>query len=269
MKKRIILCLTFIVCLLVGCGSTNTDTDTPRKSVPVEKVYLEADEIEKAYSSADDYVGKYMVIGGQIFGEPELYDGEMYFQMYGEPENIGKNTVVHYIGNKTFKSGDYVMIDGVIAGTYTYTNRLGAEMSALTIETNDISESNYIECCSPTIREVVLDQTIDQHGYTITVEKIEFAEAETRVYLTITNGGSDDLSIFTYSAKMVQNQKQYEYQYNYSAGYEEIQTDLIPETSTSGVLTFPAMDAETGGKIYVEAYCSDWYTDLDDYVFEF
>lgn len=255
----------FILFTLFG-GSGDTRQELLPKE---ERVYLSAEEIEKAYSNPDAYVGKYVKIGGVVFGEPEISDGSVYFQMYGDAENYEKNTVVLFYGNADISSNDYIMVDGVISGSYEYQNMMGGTLSALKIETDSVEESNYIDCCSPTIKTVEINENIDQKGYVVTLEKVEFSKTETRLYFTVNNNGSANFSLSDYNIKIVQNGKQYECQYNYNADYPTLQTDLIPGTTTSGIVSFPALDSEVGMKIYCESYCDDWTTNLKEYTFEF
>ena len=82
----------------------------------------------------------------------------------------------------------------------------------------------------PTIKSVELSRvTQDQLGYSITVEKVEFAEKETRVYVTIQNNGSSNFSAYSFNSKIIQNGKQYEEARNYSADYPR-----NPDRSGSG-----------------------------------
>lgn len=266
MKKKIILCLTLLMCLLIGCGSSG---NSQSGNTPAEKVYLEADEIDNAYASPDDYKGKYVKLYGQVFGEPQKSEDYVYFQMYADPENYEKNTIVVFYGVQDINSGDYVVVDGVVAGTYEYKNMMGGTIAALQIETDSVEESNYIDCCSPTIKSVDLNTTIDQKGYSVTLEKVEYANTETRLYFTINNDGSDNFSLYEFNMKLVQNETQYENDYNYNADYPKLQTDLMPGTKSSGIVVFPALDPDAGAKLYCEGSCDNWRTDLEDYVFEF
>lgn len=258
--------LIFLIALITVIAESGSSTpDTEGDDVH----YLQDAEIENAYASPDSYAGKYIIIGGKVFGEPEIHEDETYFQMHGDPVNSGKNTIVHLKGNANVKSGDFVKVDGKIVGSHEYKNMVGGTVTALLIDAKTVTESSYVECCAPTIKEVVLDKTIEQHGYAVTVNKIEFAETETRLYLTVANNGKDNFSVYQSRIKVVQNQKQYEYELNFDADYEKLQTDLLPNTSTSGIVVFPAMDAELGLKIYCEGFCDDWTTDLNQYVFEY
>lgn len=258
------------VIVLILFGSCSGSGDSRKVLLPrEEREYISEKEVENAYASPDSYVGQYVQLHGMVFGEPEIHEDAVYFQMYADAEKYEKNTIVMLYGTADIKSGDYIMVDGVISGSTEYKNLMGGTLSALQIESDYVEESNYIDCCSPTIKTVDVNKTIEQKGYSVTLEKVEFSKTETRLYFTVNNNGSDNFSLYGYSMKIVQNGKQYEYAPNYSADYPELQTDLMPGTSSSGIVTFPALDPEVGVKLYCDGYCDDWFVDLEDYVFEF
>lgn len=283
MKKVIFFVMVFMLCCS-GCipyvnyipeetteeKTTEEDTvgETKVEEIEVEKIYVDPSEIDSVYANPDEYEGKYIKISGKVFGEPESYDGEVFFQMYADAVNAEKNTVVYLKGSIDVNSDEFVIVDGLVKGDYQYTNMFGGELSALYIEAETVEKSNYIECCAPTIKEITVNETIDQHGYSVTVEKIEFAESETRLYITVANNGTENFTVYDSSIKIVQNQSQYEYDYNFDANYQDLQSDLLPGTSSSGIVSFPALDPEKELVIYCDSYCDDWNLDFEDYVFE-
>lgn len=261
-----IVAVVVLIFMLFGGGSGDTkQTLLPKE----ERVYLSESEVDQAYASPDSYKGQYVKLYGKVFGEPEIHEDAVYFQMYADAENYEKNTVVFFYGNADIATEDYVAVDGVISGAYEYQNMMGGTLTALKVETDSVEESNYIDCCSPTIKTIDVNKTIDQKGYVVTLEKVEFSESETRVYFTVTNNGSDNFSLYEFNMKIVQNGTQYENVYNYNADYPELQTDLMPGTTTSGIVVFPAMDTDAGVKMYCDGSCDNWRTNLDEYVFEF
>lgn len=266
-EKRLltIVASTFICFSLFGCSSEQSIEPVPEE----ERVYLTEEEISYAYANPEEYKGKYVKLYGIVFGEPEISEDSVIFQMYADAENYEKNTVVGFAGNIDISENDYVFVDGMITGTYEYKNMLGGTIVALEVVTNSVEKSNYIDCCSPTIKKVELNKTIEQKGYSVTLEKVEFSKTETRLYFSVSNNGSANFYLSDYDIKVVQNEKQYECQYNYNAEYPKLQTDLISGTSTSGIVSFPVLDSESGMKIYCEGYCDDWNIELNEYIFEF
>lgn len=109
--------------------------------------------------------------------------------------------------------------------------------------------------------------TIDQLGYAVTIQSVELAEQETRVYISIQNNGANDFSLYGFDTVLIQNGTQYEYQSNYDADYPEHQTNIRPGITTEGVLVFPAISEEPF-QIIMEARSSDWHEDFGEYVFD-
>ena len=83
MKQKICGLLAMLL-LLSGCGSS-TPTDTSPMS---------EDEITQMYSDPDSFKGRTLELYGRVFNEPEYDDDGVYFQMWGDPENGERNTIV-------------------------------------------------------------------------------------------------------------------------------------------------------------------------------
>ena len=145
-------------------------------------------------------------------------------------------------------------------------NMLGTSISAPLIITTNIKKSSYIDVCSPTIKSVNVNQKQSQYGCDVIVDKVEFASDETRVYVTVTNNSNYNFNVYMYSAKLTQNGKQYEYESNYDADYEEIQTEILPGITTSGIITFPSIN-QSSFNFILDGSSDNWYTDINPYNF--
>ena len=86
--------------------------------------------------------------------------------------------------------------------------------------------------------------------------------------MTAQNNTGDKFSIYTYSAKVVQNGSQYECESNYEANYEEISSDLLPGVSSSGIICFPKIDSATSFQVFIEGNSSNWELDFEPFVFD-
>lgn len=245
------------------------NTTQKESEVSEKKVYLKKDEIDKAYSDPESASGKFIKISGQVFGEPEKDENNIYFQMYADPKNQGKNTVVVFNENNIdVNSDDYVIVKGEIQGAFDYENAFGGQLSALQINATSVKKSSYAEAVDPAEKVVEPNIPIQQYGYTINVEKVEFTSKETRVYVKITNGGSDKFYFYDFNTKIIQNGKQYECEYNYSADYTEIQSELLKGAETSGIIAFPAVDPNSQFQIYCEAHSDNWEEDFQPFIFD-
>ena len=275
-KKRTLFWVVLIVIgMFAGCGACVGGSGSSSDSVQTESVkesieYVSEDEIENVFSNPSDYYGKYIKLSGKVFSNPELGENEVSFQMFSDVENSEDNAYVTYKSEnaKDVNDYEYVLVDGKIKGSISGTNVLGGVITALEIEAISVEESNYIDIVVPTMKELVIGETIEQFGYSVTLDKIEFAEKETRVYITVSNNGSDKFSVYTWSSKLVQDGKQYEPEMNFYYDYEEIQSDLLVGTSSSGVIIYPALDMNNPLQFYAEGSSNNWDEDIEPYVFD-
>lgn len=275
-KKRTLFWVVLIVIgMFAGCGACMGSSDNGDESIQTDSIeksieYVAEDEIENVFSNPSDYYGKYIKLSGEIFSNPELGENEIAFQMFCDVENSEDNAYVVYKSENASKVNnyEYVIVDGEIKGSISGKNMLGGVITALEIEAVSVEESNYIDIVVPTMKELVIGETIEQFGYSVTLDKIEFAEKETRIYITVSNNGSDKFSVYTWSSKLVQDGKQYEPEMNFYYDYEEIQSDLLVGTSSSGVIIYPAIDMDKPLQFYAEGSSNNWDEDIEPYIFE-
>ena len=99
------------------------------------------------------------------------------------------------------------------------------------------------------------------------MQKVELAETETRVYVSITNNGTDTFDMYSFNAKLIQNGKQYEEEANYEADYPEIQNDLSIGVTTEGIITFPPIE-EAPFQIVLPANSGNYHEEINDYTYD-
>lgn len=242
-------------------------TTQPKYDENGDPVYVENGKLDYVYSDTYEYLGEFVDIRGQIFNEPET-DGEFtILQIWADPENAEKNTIIYYKGKLDVKTDDYVKLTGYVYDVMDYENAFGGTMSAPVIMATKIEKGSYADVMSPTLKEVnYTNKSINQHNYKIEVTKVEFAEKETRVYVTAKNDAKDEFSIYTYSAVITQNGKQYEQDDNWDADYEELQSELKPGITSSGIIVFPKI-AQQDFKLIIDGSSDNWDIDINEYVF--
>lgn len=209
-----------------------------------------------------------MELSGVVFNTVEYDEDGVYFQMWGDPENSDLNTIVTYPDpNFALESDQYVKLTGTVMGEFTGTNAFGGEISAAVVTADTLEISTYQDVVSPTLATASADvPTVEQLGYSITVQKAELAENETRLYISATNNGSANFTIYSFNMTIVQDGHQYEEESNYDADYPELQSDIRPSVTTEGVVTFPALE-NAPFQLIIEARSDDWDEDIQDYVF--
>ena len=111
-----------------------------------------------------------------------------------------------------------------------------------------------------------VNETQTQYGYSVTLQKIELAEKETRVYLKVDNQGADTFNVYSFNAKITQAGKQFEEQYNWNTEYPKIQSNLLIGNSTEGIITFPNLN-DSVFTVIIDASSDNWEEDIKPYTF--
>lgn len=225
-----------IISLLVGCG--NTGSTSSKNTEPLSK-----DEIEQMYSNPDSFKGRTVELYGKVFADPEKDDKGTYFQAFADPENSSKNTLIKVNdSNLDVKNGDIIHVTGKIEKKFEGENALGGKVIAPVITAEKFEKSNYAEAFSPAIKTIDLDKEIDQHGYVLKLNKVEIANDETRVYLTITNNTKEEIKFYSFNSKLTQGSNQISDKDNYDAQYKRIQSEIMPGVKEEGIVLFKKVD---------------------------
>lgn len=273
MKKIAVFASTSLFLYLISGCSSSTPSSTPSvepSNTPeavVQEPLTDA-EVKMMYSAPDEYKGALVELSGVVFNTVEYDEDGVYFQMWGDPENSDLNTIVTYPDpNFALESDQYVKITGTVMGEFTGTNAFGGEISAAVVTADTLEISTYQDVVSPTLATASADvPTVEQLGYSITIQKAELAENETRLYISATNNGSANFIIYSFNMTIVQDGHQYEEESNYDADYPELQSDIRPSVTTEGIVTFPALE-NAPFQLIIEARSDDWDEDIQDYVF--
>ncbi len=236
MKKILAILLIALVALtFTSCNQPIDMVNVISEEKQTDKTYetLTKEEIEQLYTNPNAYKDRSVTLSGKV-GLIEHRKNSIVLEMLGDPTISNTSTIVAYTGpTADVKSGDFVKVNG------TMNSAMGKNPL---IYADSIEVVGYIDALSPTIKSVDIQETQTLNGHSITVEKVEFAQTETRIYLTAQNDGERQFYIFSSQTKIVQNGKQYGYQYNPVANYPEIQTGLLPGATTEGIITFPPLD---------------------------
>lgn len=230
-------------------------------------VPIEGDRLKSVWASPADYKHHCVQFVGKVFTSPEYSDTGVAVQLYTDIKNSDGN-VIAYIYDPELKveQGDYIKIKGLVSDVFDGENAFGATLSVPTVDAAEHEIMSYAEAVMPTKTELPVNQTQTQYGYSVTVEKIELADEETRVYVKVENNGTDKFSLYSFNCLLVQNSKQYEEQSNWDADYPEIQTDLLVGNTTEGVIAFPAV-SEGDFSLILDAYSENWDEEIEPFTF--
>lgn len=270
MKKLFTLVLSICMMIqLVACG-TDASSGEPTTAKQEPKEPVAESEFVELFSNPSDFKDRPIQITGKVFGDVEKDENGIYFQMWQNPQDVTGNVVVGCLDTSIeLSENDYVKVNGVVQEAFEGENAFGGVVTAPMILADTVTVSSYMEIESPTLKTITpKDATNQQHKCSVTVDKIEFAEKETRVYVTAINNSKENMSFYTFNTKLVQGSSQYEEQTNYDAEYPEVASDILPEVTSSGIIAFPPIDPDEDFQIHMEFSNEDYSLDFEPCVFK-
>jgi hypothetical protein len=259
--------LVAFVLALAGCGSSeNASTakeggnqaaaEPAKEAAPELPVFTQENVAELASATETDDVKGAEVkrIAGQVFNVERGADG-IAVQMHTDPEN-GEGTVILLLepGAK-IKDDDYVRASGTVYDIFEGENAFGAELTLPRIEVTSWKPVSA-SALDPAIKTYKSPQTRDLSGVQITVQRVEISENETRIKVRYQNNSGEE---FLGSASLVADGEEIETAYN--DGNKEPADDVSPGASTSGILTFDAVDPDAKLVLKYNGYDYD-YNDI-------
>ena len=278
MKKSITLISIILLLFLAACSDGEVESVESGNDVLNEasendkdtKGFVTEEEFDKMYSNPKDYRGYEVEFTAQVFVEPERDDTTVYLQVYAKPEDYEQNVIVYFEESDfNIKTDDYVKISGIVEDEFEGENLMGGTIIAPLIKATSVEVVDYITAVAPTLKEVIVDETITQHGMEVTLQKIEFAENETRAYVKVKNNTDGTVYFSEYDAKLLTGSSQFETEYIYESGLPEIPYDILAGVEAEGVLMFPELDLETDSiTLHAEGYSDDYMLDFQPFVFE-
>ncbi len=290
MKKLIglALALSCVPCVLYGCGSPSSENASPDANTQevaeesaeaeaepeeAEPVYVDEADIPKLFSNPDAYIDQHVVLEGKIFNSVGQEDGIALYQAYYNFDSSNDVFLLGVEAGTDVAVDDYIRADCIVLGTYEGTNAFGTTITNLAVVGLEVEKLSYIDAVVPTISEIIPEgASIDQNGVTLTIDKIEFAEDETRVYFTENNNSGASFRLYSFDAVILQNGQQIEpdisSRSSYEGNYDEISDDLRSGASSSGVIVFPPFDSSADFTIELEGHSDDYHMDFEPYRFD-
>ncbi len=296
-EKRILIALIVavaivVIAVIVGVmsgGSDSINEQAVEDTVLYEQTtagsgetasYLTDNEMIQLFFTPGTFEGKAVQLSGMIYAEPQYEGDQVTLEIWNDPENAAKRFVVS-LKNPTeqFASNQYVLVDGIVTGEAaddvsdesgnTSSNAAVTVSSTAVpkIEAKSVTLSSYQDVVAPTQKEVTFGTNIEQNGYQMTLDTIEFADSETRIYVTLKNNGAATLQLSASDATLVQNGTTYEQQSHVNSDYQLLPAELTSGAETTGVLVFPAMDDSIDFQLQFDVTSLDSSETLTPYQF--
>ena len=117
--------------------------------------------------------------------------------------------------------------------------------------------------------EIITPENLKQekYGYSITIDKIEFYNEETRIYLIVANNGKTLLYVDSDSSVILQEGKQYNTTHNYNADYDELPYEIIKGATVSGVIAFPKLSSNDF-ELTIDLHSDDYDEEFERLIFK-
>ncbi|WP_161830882.1 DUF4352 domain-containing protein [Turicibacter sp. TS3] len=260
------LCCSMMVALLFFTACSRSDEKEEQKEEPV----VTSEEFQQIYTNTKDYKGRRVEFYGKVFTEPSRDKNGTYLQVFILDGGNDGNTLVSIDDpNLEVSIDDIVRVTGVIGDEVEGENLLGVTMTMPGVAATQVEKVDYATAFAPSMKTVELNQELNQNGYKMTLERVEFAKSETRAYLKIENESSTNIQFYPYNSMVQQGNKQYDYEENWEAQYEQISDDILPGVVSEGVVTFPAIDLNGGDVRFVfEGLSDDYNVEFETFIFE-
>jgi hypothetical protein len=142
------------------------------------------------------------------------------------------------------KDGVWVAVSGTITGTFEGKNNFGGPFTAPDTDADRVAIITRAQAIAPAARTIEIGKQDTQNGLTITVQKIELARVETRVYVRLQNDDSGKMTLFKGNTKLIQGKKQLEPRIVFDAEDEQPQDEVLPGAETEGYIVFPPIESE-------------------------
>ena len=277
MKKLLSLFVALLLVVgVVGCsseelssGSKNNDKKQEQKK-EVSKEPLPKEEFVKMISNPDKYKGEKVDFYAKIFVEPERDDEGTYIQAFADPKNSDQNVIIGVPDPKLdVKNQDIIHVVGTVKESFEGENALGGTVTAPVIIADKVEKTDYVTAFSPPLKTIEVNKEINQHGYIVKLNKVEIAEDETRAYVSIINKSNEKVYFWDHNAKLLIGNAQHEKADNFEAGYPEVPSDILPNTTVEVIVPFPAIDAnEKIVKFYFEGGSDNYNIQINPFQFD-
>lgn len=205
--------------------------------------------------------GSCVRVAGKVF-RTESADGKTVWQVFTDPENSQGNVIVVIQGSSTIKNDDYVEATGVVKGEFEGENAFGATLKLPVILAGKAQKVDRSTALGDSKTVAQIDQTQDQQGVQITLEKVEYTDTETRAYVKIKNSSNQKINFYSFNAKFVQNGSQVKEKPVYDDKESAIPSDIVANTEESGIVYFEVAKSNQAASLTLEAVTTSDYSQL-------
>ena len=222
-------------------------------------------EVDNIYSKPKKYKHRRVVLKGQVYSVEKTNKG-IKFDLYSEQWSIEKISTIYYDKKDLdIKDEDYVIVDGIVLGE---NDVYDINLTYVNVKATKVTKSNYIDVFSPTIKTYEVNKTINQHGYKVTLKKIELANNQTRAYIIVKNKGKADFYLYTTFGKIKQGKKKHYIDGDYILEYPKFLDTIKKGDKVNGIVSFTAIKDNMSFTLKIPAGSSKEKQHIKDYTFK-
>lgn len=260
MKKYLALLLALILCLSVtACGGGSGESSNAQP--------LSEKETKEMLTNADSFKGRTVEkLPVKVFNVISKESGDYQYQGWADSE---QNNSVLLVSDEdpNIDSDDYILLTGTVVREHKGENAFGGTITAPIIQVTEIQKADAT-IFNPSKKTIEANQTLEQHGLTMTLQKVEIADKSTRIYLKMVNNSGDTISIYSFNSYILQGSTQLD---ESDMSYDEntLKSEMVNGSEQSGLLSFETADKDGGPlKIVLDVSSDDWDIRFSEFIFD-
>ena len=191
-RWRNLLLLVAITTLLFGCGETRPANVTP-SSTPTPTTALTNSEWPSVYSDGAALAGRRVDLRGRVYNDPTFTKEGVVFNAWVDFDNDQLSTAFRVTGvTSGIEKDDFVWVVGRVVDVASLSGFNGAHPL---VEVEQLTVTNRAGV-RPAGRILNVRQALEHNGARVVLERVEFAEEEVRIYVSVENKGQEVLRAF-------------------------------------------------------------------------
>lgn len=268
MKKWLMMGASLTLAVTLAACGDGDGKETKKEAKKADIVLQTEEELVDLYQNPKAYKGAEVHFTGRAFSIEK--DGDFtYMQVWENPEDVANNTIVKFDSSLAkVKEDDYVKVVGIVGKEFKGENMLGGEVKAPTVEADSVEIIPAVEAIAPTKETKEINETKTQHNVSIDVQKIEFADEQTRVYVKVRNDSQMTIDFYTFNTKLIEGSTQHEEETLFISDLPEMPSELLPGIEAEGMIVFPSVETKEGLKFQAKVSGDDYDLSFEPFVFE-
>lgn len=241
-RWRDLLLLVAITTVLVGCGETRSANVTP-SSTPIPATALTNSEWPSVYSDGAALAGRRVHLRGRVYRDPTLTKEGMVFNVWVDFDNDQLSTAFRVAGvTSGIEKDDFVSVVGRVVDVLSLAGVNGAH-PLVEVEQLTVTDRAGVR---PAGRILTVRQALEHNGVRVVLERVEFAEEEVRIYVSVENKGQEVLMAFGTGLRIELGGTHIPAVIPVGKGVSPPQGLVEPGATESGGFQFPPFDPKRG-----------------------